>query len=117
VQALRSGDAIFIGGQPAFGPSREILHPDDMEAQTRLVMDRIVALLARFGAGIDDVMKVGCWYNGAASVATLRRNASIRSSYYRRPGPTSTGVPLPRQYAAGMEIQVDIVAMAPRRRG
>lgn len=112
VQALRSGDAIFIGGQPAFDANRAIVGPADMVSQTRLVMDRIVTILESFGATYDDVMKVGCWYNGGASVDVLKRNALIRTSYMSNPGGTSTGVPVQTRYALGLEIQVDIVAMA-----
>ena len=112
VQALRSGDAIFVGGQPAFDTDRKIIGPGDMVSQTGLVMDRIVKILEAFGATYDDVMKVGCWYNGGASVDVLKRNALIRTSYMSDPGATSTGVPVQTRYAAGLEIQVDIVAMA-----
>lgn len=113
VQSLRCGDAVFTGGQLAFDATREVLHPGDMEAQTRLIMDRILALIGQFGMGVDDLMKIGCWYNGGASVETLKRNAFIRTSYYNRPGPTSTGVPVPVQHHPGLEIQIDVVAMAP----
>ena len=113
VQALRSEDAIFIGGQPAFDTNRAIIDPGDMVSQTRLVMDRIVMILEAFGATYDDVMKVGCWYNGGASVDVLKRNALIRTGYMSNPGGTSTGVPVQTRYAAGLEIQVDIVAMSP----
>ena len=112
VQALRCGDLIFVGGQPAFDGDRQIIEPGDMVAQTGLVMDRIVTLLEEFGATYDDVMKVGCWYNGGASVDVLKRNALIRTSYMTDPGGTSTGVPVGVSFAAGLEIQVDIVAMS-----
>ena len=110
-QALRCGDAIFIGGQPAFDPERRILNAGDMVAQTHCVMDRIVEMLAAFDATYDDVMKVGCWYNGGASTETLWRNALVRTSYMTKPGATSTGVPLEVMFHPDLEIQVDIVAM------
>ena len=114
VQSKRCGDAIFIGGQPAFDAERNIIEPGDMVGQTRRVMDRVVAMLESFGATYDDVMKVGCWYNGGASVDVLKSNALIRTSYMNSPGGTSTGVPVQTCFAAGLEIQVDIVAMATR---
>jgi enamine deaminase RidA (YjgF/YER057c/UK114 family) len=60
-QAVAIGDLIFVGGQPAFDQDRAVLETGDMAAQTRLAMDRIVALLEHFGAGINETMKVGCW--------------------------------------------------------
>jgi len=59
-QALACGDAIFIGGQLAFDADRKVLEAGDMGGQTSLIMDRIVAMLEHFGAGINESMKVGC---------------------------------------------------------
>ena len=111
VQALKRGNAIFIGGQPAFDRERQILLAGDMPGQTRLVMDRIVEILNAFGATYDDMMKVGCWYNGGASIDALKSNALVRTSYVTAPGGTSTGVPVETRYHPDLEIQVDIVAM------
>ena len=113
-QALACGDAIFVGGQVAFDARRALLHPGDVVGQTRLVMDRIVALIGHFGATANDVMKVGCWYRGGADVAVLRRNADVRTSYFTRPGPTSTGVPVDALLHDEALVQIDVVAMTGR---
>lgn len=115
MQALGCADVIFIGGQCAFDEARNFINPGDIGAQTRQVMNRIVDMLTSFGATYDDVMKVGCWYNGGASVDVLKRNALIRTSYMTKPGATSTGVPVRTSFAPGLEIQVDIVAMTGAR--
>ena len=114
--ALRCGNAAFIGGQLPFDAAGNVLHAGDMAAQTRLVMDRIAAMLGQFDIAMNEIMKVGCWYDGAASVDTLKRNALVRSSYFTKPGPTSTGVPLDALCHPKAQVQVDVVAMAPRMR-
>ena len=113
-QALACGDVIFVGGQVAFDADRKVLKAGDMAAQTSLVMDRVVAMLGHFGAGINETMKVGCWYSAGASVDMLKRNAMVRSSYFPKPGPTSTGVPTDALIDPGALVQIDVVAMTPR---
>jgi len=115
-QALACGDAIFVGGQVAFDADRKVLEEGDMAAQTSLIMDRIVAMLEHFGAGVNETMKVGCWYSAGASVDMLKRNALVRSSYFTKPGPTSTGVPTDALIDGGALVQIDVVAMTPRGR-
>lgn len=115
-QALACGDAIFVGGQVAFDADRKVLEEGDMAAQTSLIMDRIVAMLEHFGAGVNETMKVGCWYSAGASVDMLKRNALVRSSYFTKPGPTSTGVPADALIDEGALVQIDVVAMTPRGR-
>jgi hypothetical protein len=44
----------------------------------------------------------------------LKRNALVRSSYFTKPGPTSTGVPADALIDAAALVQIDLVAMTPR---
>jgi hypothetical protein len=44
----------------------------------------------------------------------LKRNALVRSSYFTKPGPTSTGVPADALIDAAALAQIDLVAMTPR---
>jgi len=113
-QALAVGDAIFVGGQVAFDNDRNVMESADMAAQTSIVMDRIVVMLDHFGAAMNETMKVGCWYNGGADVAALRRNADVRTSYFTKPGPTSTGVPVDALMHPDAQVQIDVVAMTDR---
>jgi 2-iminobutanoate/2-iminopropanoate deaminase len=57
-QAIRAGDLLFCSGQIALDPlSGELVGPDDVRAQTRRVMDNLVAVLAAGGCTLADVVK------------------------------------------------------------
>jgi enamine deaminase RidA (YjgF/YER057c/UK114 family) len=109
---IRCGSMVYLGGQVAMTPKAEIIHPGDLVAQTRLAMANIGKVLAGFGLGFDDTVKVNAFYRGGASADQLHSNLSIRSACFTEPGPTSTGIPLPHLAYEGMMIEIEIVAMA-----
>ena len=109
---IECGGMIFVGGQVSLTPQGEVIAPGDMVAQTRTSMDNIRRVLAGFGARLDDVVKVTAFYRGGASADGLHANLRVRSASFSDPGPTSTGIALPYLAYEGMEIEIEVVAMA-----
>jgi enamine deaminase RidA (YjgF/YER057c/UK114 family) len=108
---VRCGKLIFLGGQVSLTPDAKVIDPADMVAQTHTSMENIRRVLAGFGAGLDDVVKVGAFYEGGASAGDLHRNLEIRSASFTEPGPASTGIPLPCLAYRDMVIEIEVVAM------
>jgi enamine deaminase RidA (YjgF/YER057c/UK114 family) len=109
---LKCGSRIFVGGQVALDPQANVLAPDDLVEQTKIGMENIRKVLAVFGATLDDVTKVNCFYVGGAGQDTLMRSAQTRFAHYTPPGPCSTGVPLPALAIERMVTEIEVVAMA-----
>jgi enamine deaminase RidA (YjgF/YER057c/UK114 family) len=114
---LKCGEMIFLGGQVALDKSGRALHPGDLERQTRQAMVHVGTILEALGADYRDVCKVLTFYAGACGPEDIHRNLSIRSSFFREPGPATTGVPLPVLAYPRMVIEIDILAMAERDAG
>lgn len=55
-EGVRSGDTIFLSGQISVDEEGNVLHPNDLVAQTRVAYDHIKAVLAEFGATMDDIV-------------------------------------------------------------
>ena len=110
-QGVRVGNMVCVGGQVSADQAGVATHAGDMAAQTRAVMDFIRRVLESLGAGMDDVVKVNCFYKGDASYEALHENLSIRSASFREPGPTTTGIPLPELNLDGIVIEVEAYAM------
>jgi enamine deaminase RidA (YjgF/YER057c/UK114 family) len=108
---IKCGRMVYVGGQVSMTSEAVIIKPNDLVAQTRTSMDNIAKVLAGFGLGFDDTVKVNAYYRGGADAAQLKANLSIRSSCFTEPGPTTTGVPLPTLAYPGMMIEIEIVAM------
>ena len=62
--------------------------------QTRSVMRAIEKELLRHGEHFSSVVKSTTHYVGGSSAAELHENMGVRNSYYCKPGPASTGVPV-----------------------
>jgi enamine deaminase RidA (YjgF/YER057c/UK114 family) len=108
---LKCRDRIFVGGQVSMDTQATIIDPGDLVKQTKRSMENIRTVLAGFGATLDDVTKVNCFYVGGASEKTLMDSARARFSFYKAPGPCSTGVPLPSLAYDGMVTEIEVVAM------
>lgn len=51
--AVRVGDTLYLSGQLGIGPDGKL--PEGIEAQTKLALDNVGAILKRAGVGYDDV--------------------------------------------------------------
>jgi len=76
---VKCGNMIFLGGQVALDEQGNVLHPGDVAAQTRIAMENIKAVLAGFGATLDDVVKVNIFYVGTGTKEDWEVAAKIRA--------------------------------------
>ncbi|MHB1219924.1 MAG: RidA family protein [Alphaproteobacteria bacterium] len=111
VHALQCGDKVFVGGQMPLDARGAVVHPNDVEKQTHRVMGDIKALLYEFGLGFGQVVKTNIFYVGGPTPHDLHANLNIRSTYYAKPGPASTGVPVPALSFPGAMLSVEVLAM------
>jgi hypothetical protein len=81
----RAGDMLGLAAR-CLGP------PVAPAATTRRIMEALAVALARHGLSFLDVVKQQTYYVGGASEQDLYENMRIRSGYYSRPGPASTGL-------------------------
>lgn len=111
VQALQCGDKVFVGGQIPLDARGTVADPKNVEKQTHRVMGDIKALLGEYGLGFGQVVKTNIFYVGGANPHDLHANLNIRSTYYDKPGPASTGVPVPALAFPGAMLSVEVLAM------
>lgn len=108
---LKCGRFIFVGGQVPLDGKGKAIAGGDLVEQTKISMEYIRRILAGFGAGFGDVCKVNCVYVGNDDQTTLMRSAKTRFAHYPKPGPSSTGVPLPALAIENMDTEIEVVAM------
>ncbi|MEQ9488702.1 MAG: RidA family protein [Alphaproteobacteria bacterium] len=108
---VKVGDLIFIGGQVSLTPDAQIIDPGDIQKQTHTSMRNIEKVLAEFGLGMENLVKINTFYAGSKGQEDLLRNASVRAGYYKSPGPASTGIPFSYLAYKDMLIEIDCVAM------
>ena len=108
---LKVGDLVFVGGQVSLDTRGGVIDPGDIEAQTHTAMQNIQKVLQEFNMDFENLVKINTFYAGSRGQADLLKNATIRSGYYRKPGPASTGIPFSYLAYEDMLIEIDCVAM------
>ena len=111
VDGVRSGDIVFLSSQLPLDDNGAVVHRDDLNAQTRLCIERTRALLAMAGFGLDHMVKQTSYFFGDADPKDIVTNQTLRSSFYREPAGASTGVPLVDFGVTGALAAIDTIAM------
>jgi enamine deaminase RidA (YjgF/YER057c/UK114 family) len=92
---VRCRDQIWTSGQKSQRADGSLQHPDDLVAQTAIVMEHLVRVLAALGAEPDDTVRLNTWYRGDGTRATWEPAARKRAEYFTAPGPTLSALPTP----------------------
>ena len=112
VGGVRCGDVVFLSSQLPLDEDGAVVHRGDLNAQTRLCIERTRDLLAAAGLGLDHMVKQTSYFFGDADPKDIVANQTLRSSFYREPAGASTGVPLADFGEPGVLAAIDTVAMA-----
>lgn len=71
--ATRWGDLLLLSGRAAVDPASFQLRSADFEAQARIVMDDIAAVLETCGSGLEHVLRVECYLADRGDFAAWNR--------------------------------------------
>jgi 2-iminobutanoate/2-iminopropanoate deaminase len=99
-----SGDLVYTAGQVANDANGRIVS-DEIEAQTRQVLDNLRAVLKAAGCELSDVIKVNAYLTDLAHFAVYN---DVYREYFSEPYParTTVGAPL----APGYLVEIEAVA-------
>ncbi len=87
----------------------------DLVGQTSCIMQGLDAGLRAAGTSFTDVVKLTAHYTGGASEQELHGNMKVRHSYYKSPGPASTGLPVAGLGNGQCRIAIDVSAVSARQ--
>jgi 2-iminobutanoate/2-iminopropanoate deaminase len=102
-----SGDLVVTAGQVANDATGAVVS-DEIEAQTRQVLDNVRACLVAAGCGLEDVIKVNAFLSDLGNFEAY--NAVYRE-YFSEPYPARTTVGA--ALAPGLLVEVEVVARRP----
>ena len=112
VGGVCTGGIAFLSSQLPLDADGAVLHPGDLNAQTRLCIERTRELLVAAGLGLDHMVKQTSYFHGNADPKDIVTNQTLRSSFYCEPAGASTGVPLADFGVTGVLAAIDTIAMA-----
>ena len=103
---------VFVGAQLPVDARGRLVAEGDLAAQTHAAMRHLRAALSAMDSGFVEVAKVNARFTGDWDESAWGLNVGIRSDYYGKPGPASTGIVFPRLVIPGAMIQAGCVAVS-----
>jgi enamine deaminase RidA (YjgF/YER057c/UK114 family) len=113
-QGWKLDDLLFVGGQiSADNKGRTI--GDDIETQTRNIMEFIGRVLHEAGADYGDIVKQNVYYvvddESPPPAEIMQRINAVRAEYCGSPAPITTETPVAGLAFEGLLLEIDAVAM------
>ena len=103
--ALKAGGLVFVSGQvPTDSDGRIVL---GIEAQSRLVLEKIKALLEEAGSSMDNVVKTTVFLRNKSDFPAMN---AIYSEYFSRPWPSRSTVEC--DLMIDIDVEIEAIALA-----
>jgi reactive intermediate/imine deaminase len=101
---------VWISGMLALDANGVLIGGDDVVAQAERVHENIKAVLAKAGAGFDDVVKINVYLLRIADRAAVN---TVRQRFFGESRPASTLVEVSAFVMPGALLEIDVVARRP----
>ncbi len=106
-QAIKIGDLVFTAGQTAKDTNTgEVLFPDNIEAQTDIIMKNIATLLKEAGLSLANVIKTSVFIN---DIDKFQKFNNAYKKYFPEDPPVRTTVAT-GNFTKGVCVEIDVVA-------
>ncbi len=103
--ALKAGGLVFVSGQVPTDSDGRIV--SGIEDQTRLVLDKMKALLEEAGSSMDNVVKTTVFLRNKSDFPAMN---AVYSEYFSRPWPSRSTVEC--DLMADIEVEIEAIALA-----
>ena len=107
-QAIRSSNFIFCSGQIPLDPKSGQMVSEEIDAQTRRVLDNISALLKAEGLSLSDVVKTTIFLTDLGNFQTVNE---IYGSYFSNQPPARSTVQV-SALPKGAKVEIEVIAQA-----
>ena len=107
-RAVRVGNLVFVSGTTASGPEGQALHPGEPGPQTRLILDRIDAALAKLGASLKDVVETRIYVRDMAQWEAVGR---VHGEVFADIRPATTMVEVSQLISSDLWVEISAMAV------
>jgi enamine deaminase RidA (YjgF/YER057c/UK114 family) len=112
IRAAGGGDLLFVSGLTARTADGTIVHPGDLGAQARQVLENMRAVLREAGASLRDVVQIRTYVRDIEQWPAVQ---AVWPEYWGAVWPASTLVEISRLYDARQLIEMEAIARLPGR--
>ena len=106
-KAIRAGDYVYLSGQVPLKSDGSV-ETGSIEAQTRVVMENIKAILGEAGCALSDVIKATAWLDDRADFAGFNR---VYAEYFPDAPPARSTVE--SRLMIDIRVEVEVTAYKP----
>jgi enamine deaminase RidA (YjgF/YER057c/UK114 family) len=107
-RAVRVGNLVFVSGTTASGPEGQALHPGEPGPQTRLILDRIDAALAKLGASLKDVVETRIYVRDMTQWEAVGR---VHGEVFADIRPATTMVEVSQLISSDLLVEISAMAV------
>jgi enamine deaminase RidA (YjgF/YER057c/UK114 family) len=107
-RAVRVGNLVFVSGTTASGPEGQALHPGEPGPQTRLILDRMDAALAKLGASLKDVVETRVYVRDIGQWEAVGR---VHGEVFADIRPATTLVEVSQLIAPDLLVEISALAV------
>ncbi len=107
-RAVRVGNLVFVSGTTATGPEGEALHPGEPGPQTRLILERIGAALAKLGASLKDVVETRIY---VCDINQWEAVGRVHGEIFADVRPTTAMVEVRKLIAPDLLVEISAIAV------
>lgn len=105
---------VYISGQVPIDDQGNVVHKDDIEKQTEVVLDNLKSALASFDGDISDIVRVRVYVVGLNDERFEQIHAVRNQVFDREHHPASTLVEVENLVRDGAIIEIDADAIIPK---
>lgn len=109
--AVRKGNLLFISGIDATerdAATGEVSARGDIVAQTRVIFEKMKAILEAAGASFDDVVQTTDYI---ITTRDYKNTSQVRREYFKGDFPAATGVMVKELLGKGALIEIDAISV------
>jgi enamine deaminase RidA (YjgF/YER057c/UK114 family) len=110
-QGVRCGQMIWVSGQMALDSSGLASNAGDLPKQVATCLGNTKRVLARFGCGLEDMVKLLCFYVNDGSVDENNFLSMVGAALPPGASPAITAVPTPYLAYPGIRVVIEAYAM------
>jgi len=109
---VEAGGFLYVAGQLSLDANGDLVGVGDVVRQTEQVLDNVGAVLRASGATFDDVVRVGVYLRNMADRPAVN---TVRRRYFGDALPAATAVEVSALAIPDALVEIDAVALLPRR--
>jgi 2-iminobutanoate/2-iminopropanoate deaminase len=103
-----AGPLVLLSGQTGVDADGRIVHPDDLEAECRLLFANLADVMREAGGTLDDVFRITVFLTNIGDLGTF---TSIEREFFVSRLPARTAVGVTALAVPGLRVEVEATAV------